>query len=97
MTRNSPARESLGHGGEWHLQARCRGLPSSVFFIEDNQRGRRKLDHENNAKRICASCPVRSRCREYALDASEPHGIWGGMTPEERAALVQMDRGQSLA
>ncbi|MEE6169081.1 MULTISPECIES: WhiB family transcriptional regulator [unclassified Mycolicibacterium] len=86
-------RESPGRDREWHLQARCRGLPSAVFFTDDHHRGRRQLDHEHNAKRICASCPVLSRCREYALDAQEPYGIWGGMAPRERAAVLQMNRG----
>ena len=38
------------------------------------------------AKAICATCPVLEQCREYALSAHEPYGIWGGMTEEERAA-----------
>jgi len=84
---------ALGHDREWHLQARCRGLPSAVFFTDDHHRGRRRLDHENNAKRICASCPVLSRCREYALNAQEPYGIWGGMAPRERVAVQRSDRG----
>ena len=33
---------------------------------------------------ICASCPVRTQCLEYALRNSIKHGIWGGLNPEER-------------
>ena len=33
-------------------------------------------------------CPVLTQCRQYALDAAEPYGIWGGMTPLERALLT---------
>ncbi len=36
------------------------------------------------AKAICARCPVSSQCRDWAVQAGEPAGIWGGMTPEER-------------
>nr|WP_308213010.1 WhiB family transcriptional regulator [Nocardia amikacinitolerans] len=28
--------------------------------------------------------PVREQCRDYALAADEPNGIWGGLTPRER-------------
>jgi hypothetical protein len=28
-------------------------------------------------------------CREYAITANEPTGIWGGMTTAERAMLVR--------
>lgn len=37
------------------------------------------------ARRICAGCPVRSRCLGFALETREPEGIWGGTTPAERA------------
>lgn len=36
------------------------------------------------AKAICATCPVRERCLDYAIDIKERHGVWGGMTYDER-------------
>ncbi|BAH54691.1 WhiB family transcriptional regulator [Rhodococcus opacus] len=30
------------------------------------------------AKALCASCPIRSRCLDAALDRGEPWGVWGG-------------------
>ncbi len=36
------------------------------------------------AQRICAGCPVRRECLDFALRNAEMHGIWGGTTPEER-------------
>jgi len=33
---------------------------------------------------------VLTRCRQYALDAAEPYGIWGGMSPLERALLTPL-------
>lgn len=38
------------------------------------------------AKGICAACPVRAECLRYAL-AEEPWGIRGGATAEERQAM----------
>lgn len=71
---------------QWQLHARCRGMPADVFFTCDQDRGRRRLDHEMNAKRICRNCPVIRECRDYAVEAAEPYGIWGGMSAKERAA-----------
>lgn len=39
------------------------------------------------AARCCAGCPARVECFTYALAADERDGIWGGLTPAERAAL----------
>ena len=40
------------------------------------------------AKAICAACPVRRECLAFALRTQQFHGIWGGMTEEERAARL---------
>jgi WhiB family redox-sensing transcriptional regulator len=39
------------------------------------------------ARRICASCPVRQPCLDYALSHGIVHGIWGGLTERDRRAL----------
>jgi WhiB family redox-sensing transcriptional regulator len=36
------------------------------------------------AKRICDRCPVKNLCAAYAIEAEEPFGIWGGLSPAER-------------
>ena len=36
------------------------------------------------AKKVCAKCPVRNTCLEYALETRQPIGIWGGKTEHER-------------
>lgn len=38
----------------------------------------------NNAKRICALCPVRADCANYALENHIAYGIWGGLDPLDR-------------
>jgi WhiB family redox-sensing transcriptional regulator len=35
---------------------------------------------------ICATCPVRRQCREYALEAGEKFGVWGGQAARPRTA-----------
>ncbi|MFI7113929.1 WhiB family transcriptional regulator [Nonomuraea sp. NPDC050227] len=43
------------------------------------------------AKRICAACPARAACLAYALAEDIPYGIYGGLTPQERQHLQQLD------
>jgi WhiB family redox-sensing transcriptional regulator len=59
-------------------------LDSSVFFTPDHERGAIRTSREQRAKAVCARCPVLDQCREHALRAREPYGVWGGMTEHER-------------
>lgn len=36
------------------------------------------------AQAICAGCPERKECLDYALKEQIPHGIWAGTTPAMR-------------
>jgi WhiB family redox-sensing transcriptional regulator len=69
---------------DWQLRGACRGMDPSIFFPAVGRRAR----HETRAKAVCEICPVLTQCRQYALDAAEPYGIWGGMSPLERALLT---------
>ncbi|WP_445169447.1 WhiB family transcriptional regulator [Mycolicibacterium sp. Dal123E01] len=70
---------------QWQSSGNCAGQPGEWFFPEDSPRGEwRRL--EQQAKRVCASCPVRLRCLEHALNAPEPYGVWGATTASERGA-----------
>lgn len=51
------------------------------LWYSDDKKKRRQ------AKAICNQCPVRELCLDYALEAGEPAGIWGGTSPEERHAI----------
>ena len=39
------------------------------------------------AKSICAACPIRTKCLNWALE-NEEYGIFGGTTPEERKYML---------
>lgn len=41
------------------------------------------------ARRICNACPAIDACRDYALAAREPFGMWGGLTPTERRVILR--------
>lgn len=61
----------------WRRGAACRGSDSALFYDP----------HPLSvaaAKAICAACPVQRACRAHAVAAGEAHGVWGGLTAEER-------------
>jgi WhiB family redox-sensing transcriptional regulator len=46
---------------------------------------------------MCRGCPVLIRCREYALAAQEPYGVWGGLGEQERRHVIAQRRGATRA
>jgi WhiB family redox-sensing transcriptional regulator len=69
----------------WQARAACRGPNTLVFFPPSHfERKDEREVRETRAKGICATCPVRRECLEYALRIREPHGIWGGLSEAER-------------
>jgi len=64
----------------WRYRAACRGAELKVFFPD---RG----ESAEPARQICASCPVRQPCLEFALRHAITHGIWGGLAERDRRAL----------
>jgi WhiB family redox-sensing transcriptional regulator len=50
-------------------------------------------DETEDAKAICTGsadgtpCPLLASCLEFAMINNERYGVWGGMSPEERAQL----------
>ncbi|MFI6041934.1 WhiB family transcriptional regulator [Nocardia sp. NPDC051321] len=81
---NGAGRAALDEVWEWRLRGSCRGMDASVFFHPDRERGRARALREMRAKEICRACPVLLECRTYALAAEEPHGVWGGLSADER-------------
>ena len=73
----------------WQIKAACRGPQSTVFFPPSHfERKDEKELRETRAKAICATCPVKKACLDYAIRIREPHGIWGGLNELERKALL---------
>ena len=69
----------------WQQAASCRGIDPGVFHPETD-------DDADEAKAICAACPVRGPCLEYALLAREKLGVWGGLTERERRRVLRQRR-----
>jgi hypothetical protein len=49
----------------------------------------RRANREAAAKAICATCPVIAACRKHALAVQEPYGIWGGLSEDDREAIIE--------
>jgi WhiB family redox-sensing transcriptional regulator len=74
----------------WQFDASCRGEDSALFFAPNYfERREEKEAREGRAKAICARCPVRAECLEYAIRTRESHGIWGGLNELERRQLLR--------
>lgn len=65
---------------EWMGDAACKGKPTDWFFPERGQSLREQ-------KAVCAGCPVRQACLDYALEFRVRFGIWGGTSEQERRRL----------
>jgi WhiB family redox-sensing transcriptional regulator len=61
---------------ELFASAEYLGADPEIFFIE---RGSSTAE----AKAICERCRVEEQCREYAIEHSERHGVWGGRSQPE--------------
>ena len=58
----------------WMRRGACVGEDPELWYPE---RGR----SAEPAKQMCARCPVREECLDWALE-NENHGIWGGLSLE---------------
>ena len=59
-----------------------------MFYHPENERGPSRARREREAKQVCAQCPVIASCRNWALVAREPYGVWGGLSAEERESVL---------
>ena len=62
---------------EWRSRAACRDVDTAVFFPETEP-------EIAAAKAVCAACPVREACLDFALITRQDDGVWGGMDENER-------------
>ena len=69
----------------WMIDAQCRGAAPTEFFPSDG------LGVEA-AQRVCANCPVKPECLEYALEHRIEHGVWGGASERERRRILRRRR-----
>lgn len=71
---------------DWRARGTCAGSDDPELWFPVGQSGPARAQ-EAEAKAICADCPVRQDCATWALDVGEDHGVWGGLSEDERRAL----------
>jgi WhiB family redox-sensing transcriptional regulator len=70
---------------DWRARSACLQTDPELFFpVGSTGPAVRQVDQ---AKRVCGSCPVRRECLQWALDERQDHGVWGGLSEDERRAL----------
>ena len=69
----------------WMAEGNCREVHPSLFFPSDGV-------GVEIAKQVCATCPVKAPCLEYALRSRIDHGVWGGASERERRRLLRQRR-----
>ncbi|GAC1375553.1 MAG: WhiB family transcriptional regulator [Acidimicrobiales bacterium] len=69
----------------WRQRSACTGLDTEIFFPASEAEA-------GPAKSVCATCPVRDECLEWAIQTRQEDGVWGGLTDTERRRLRRRRR-----
>lgn len=82
-------------GEDWRVIAACQSVDPELFFpISAAGKG---LEEVAEAKRVCARCLVQAECLTFAQRTGQVHGIWGGLTEEERIRVRRSRRREPAA
>lgn len=79
--------------GEWKDHAACVGTDPRFFFPDEYTAV--PVSYQR-ARAVCAGCPVRGLCLDMAMtregddQAEDRNGMWGGLSPDQRAALARV-------
>jgi len=70
---------------DWRSIAECLFADPDLFFPMSSSG--KALQQVAEAKEVCARCRVRRDCLGFALMTNQRHGVWGGLSEEERYQL----------
>ncbi|MFH0246026.1 WhiB family transcriptional regulator [Streptomyces sp. HK10] len=70
---------------DFRHRASCREEDPELFFPIGNT-GPALLQIEE-AKAVCRRCPVMETCLQWAFEHGQDHGVWGGLSEEERRIM----------
>ncbi|MCE0446798.1 WhiB family transcriptional regulator [Streptomyces tricolor] len=91
MNRTSIVRTSYAPSADlpvntnWREYGACRQEDPELFFPIGTT-GPAALQIEE-AKAVCCRCSVIERCLQWALEIGEGHGVWGGLSEDERRRM----------
>lgn len=76
----------------WKLRGLCAKLSlacsTPMFFgAEEREDPRVLVSAANEARAICAQCPIRRMCLTSALENDERYGVWGGTSGRQRKVM----------
>lgn len=66
-------------GGDFGGHPACTDVDPELFFPEPGEYAKAA-----EAKAVCAGCEIKAACLAYAVRHVEPHGIWGGVSEDDR-------------
>lgn len=70
---------------DWRHFAACNDEDPELFFAVG--KGPAAKAQDQRAKAVCAGCPVRADCLDFALAMGLDDGVFGGLDRDERRAL----------
>jgi len=73
----------------WMTKGNCFERPPAEFFPSDGV-------GVDRARKVCATCPVKNFCLEYALRNRIDHGVWGGTSERERRRILKARRQEAV-
>lgn len=77
----------------WRRQAACFSKDKDPeLFFPVATRGPAARKQIEAAKAVCRSCPVMAECLVWALQARQEHGVWGGLSQDERRSLQRREQ-----
>jgi DNA-binding CsgD family transcriptional regulator len=74
----------------WQGNANCATANADLadlFFAPDS--GSMTAAQVDAAKKVCAGCPVRTACLDWAIETRQYVGVWGGLSEKERHGLYE--------
>src|SRR6185437_13703260 len=74
---------------QWRSLAACQSADPDLFFPISSSG--QSMAQVAEAKAICAGCRVRRECLAFALRTHQAHGVWGGMSEQERHLAPRAD------
>jgi WhiB family redox-sensing transcriptional regulator len=85
VTSTTESRWSAPPPMRWRDRAACLEEDPELFFpIGAKEPAMLQVEE---AKQVCARCPVDSECLSWALANREEYGVWGGLSEDERRSL----------
>ncbi|HET7629801.1 MAG TPA: WhiB family transcriptional regulator [Candidatus Saccharimonadales bacterium] len=77
----------------WPEDGECFRQADPELFFPAGEKGSINQSQIEEAKSYCRRCSMADYCLQWAM-AKEDHGVWGGMSADERKALKRRQRSQ---